>query len=352
MKIIINALSGNGDALMFSPALRLLKKHLPDADIEMLVMFRSVKEMYQYHPAIKNIHLVEFLKQSKSDSLKQLLALKKNKYDVSINVYPSNRSEYNIVNYILGAKKRLAHHYTHTNFFRAEWLNNVLTDEIPDRHNVLQNFDLVGKIIPADESELTNKEIFFNEEHSSASEKWISEINPSKKLLIGFHAGSAVLKNQIHKRWGMINYAKLAKILAYKYNAKILLFGNEFELNEDIKRLAASDVILASTSDYMDSIARMRYCNLFVSNDSAFLHTAAAFKIPTVAIFAYTNYKELHPWMNEHIVVRKDLSCSPCFYNSPRPVTCIWKGEDEFKCIKTIGVDEVLDACDKLMEIK
>ncbi|CAN5611696.1 glycosyltransferase family 9 protein [soil metagenome] len=352
MKILINALSGNGDALMFSPALGLLRKHLPEAEIDMLVMFRSVREMYQFHPVLKNIHLIEFLKQPKPTSIKQLFALRKNKYDVSINVYPSNRFEYNVVNFILGAKQKLAHHYTHTNVFRAEWLNNMVVNEIPDRHNVLQNFDLIKKIINSDEKDLGNMEIFFNEKHLIASEKWIKEMNPQGKKLIGFHAGSATLKNQIHKRWGMLNYAKLAKILAFKYNAKILLFGNEIELNEDIKRLAASDVILASTSDYMDSMARMRLCDLFVSNDSAFLHSAAAFKIPTVAIFAYTNYKELHPWKNEHIIIRKDLTCSPCFYNSPRPVTCIWKGVDEFKCIKTIGVDEVLEACDRMMEVK
>jgi heptosyltransferase-2 len=67
-------------------------------------------------------------------------------------------------------------------------------------------------------------------------------------------------------------------------------------------------------------------------------------------IFAYTNYKELYPWKNKHVVVRRELACSPCFFNSPRPVQCIYTGEEEFKCIKEIEVDEVYAACRKLIE--
>ncbi len=61
MKILINALSGNGDALMFSPALRLLKEKIPDVQIDMLVMFQSVKEMYQEHPCLESNLLHRFI---------------------------------------------------------------------------------------------------------------------------------------------------------------------------------------------------------------------------------------------------------------------------------------------------
>ncbi|MEP7147066.1 MAG: glycosyltransferase family 9 protein, partial [bacterium] len=93
MKILINALSGNGDALMFSPALRILKEKISGAEIDMLVMFRSVKEMYEHNPFIKDIHFINFLKQSKFKSLSDVRNLKNNNYDYSINVYPANRLE-------------------------------------------------------------------------------------------------------------------------------------------------------------------------------------------------------------------------------------------------------------------
>lgn len=349
MKILINALSGNGDALMFSPSLRLLKEKIPAAEIDMLVMFKSVKEMYEHNSFLNKIYYINFLKQSKLKSVQELFSLRKNNYDVSINVYPSNRTEYNLVNYFLGAKKRLGHNYTHTDFFRFEILNNVTANEVPDRHNVLQNFDLVKTLAMMNEKEVKGLEIFLSEDDKKRSEEWIKENDLQNKLLVGFHAGSAVLKNHIHKRWDKEKFAALGKLLKEKYDAKILLFGNEFDLNLEIDEMLGGQGILASTSNYMDSMARMRFCNLFVSNDSAFLHSSAAFKIPTVGIFGYTNAQELFPWGTKHLIVRIELDCSPCFYNSPKPVECLWTGKDEFKCMKMITVEDVFEACKILL---
>ncbi|MFZ1323110.1 MAG: glycosyltransferase family 9 protein [Ignavibacteria bacterium] len=350
MKILINALSGNGDALMFSPALKILKENLPDAKIDMLVMFRSVKEMYMESPYLSEIHFVNFMKQSKFKSLSEVRKLSKNEYDFSINVYPANRLEYNVVNAFLGAKKKIAHHYLHTTLSRAEFMNDILIDEIKDRHNVLQNLDLIKPIVSnVKDDDAGPMEIFISERHKSDAEKWFSENNLEGKILIGFHPGSSVLKNHIHKRWDKDKYVKLGKELISDYNSEILLFGNEFDLNNDIKDKIGSHTHIASTSDYMDSVARMKYCNLFISNDTAFLHTAAALQLPVVGIFAYTNYKELFPWKTEYRIVREDLECSPCFYNSPKPATCIWTGDDEFKCMKNITVEEVLKAVMELI---
>ncbi|MBK8551513.1 MAG: glycosyltransferase family 9 protein [Ignavibacteria bacterium] len=349
MKILINALSGNGDALMFSPALRLLKEKLPESEIDMLVMFKSVKEMYEDSPFLNNVYFVNFLKQSKLRSLGDVRRLKDNDYDYSINVYPANRLEYNIVNSFLGAKKKIAHHYTHTEFSRAEFLNDILIDEIKDRHNVLQNLDLIKPIVNVSDDEAGQMEIFISDDDKAKAAEWIKENNLEGKFIIGFHPGSSVLKNHIHKRWDKNKYAELGNKLMKENDAKILLFGNEFDLNNEIKAVMDNEALIASTHNYMDSIARMTHCKLFVSNDTAFMHSAAALQIPTVGIFAYTNHKELYPWKTKHAIVRKDLDCSPCFYNSPRPATCIFKGEEEFKCMKMIEEEEVYEAVKQLI---
>lgn len=275
------------------------------------------------------------------------------KYDVSINTYPANRNEYNILNFLLGAKKRMAHHYIHTNYFRLEFLNTDLAEEVKNKHNVLQNIEGVKKIIKiAEDEKIGNMEIALNHEDEKAAKEWIEEINPDKKLVVGFHAGSALLKNHINKRWDKNKYSELGKKLMEEKNALILLFGNEFELNNEINEMMGGRGVIASTKNFMDSMARQKFCDLFVSNDTAFLHSAAAFGIPTVGIFGYTNHKELYPWNCSHIIVRKELECSPCFFNSPKPATCIYSGEDEFKCMKTIGVEEVFAACEKLLTEK
>ncbi len=348
MKILINALSGNGDALMFSPALRLLKEKLPDTKIDMLVMFKSVGEMYSQNPALDKIHFIDFLKQPKLRSLKEVRDLKKNEYDYSINVYPANRFEYNLVNSFLGAKKKIAHHYSHSDFSSGEFFNDILINEVKDRHNVLQNLDLIKPIVTVIDEDAGPMEIFTNETDESNAGEWTKENNLEDRYLVGFHPGSSVLKNHIHKRWDSNKFAELGKKLINNYNAKILLFGNEFELNDEINSLMNNEAVFSSTNNYMDSIVRMKHCKLFVSNDTAFMHSAAALQIPTVGIFAYTNYKELYPWKTKNVIVRKELECSPCFYNSPKPVNCIFKGNEEFKCMKMIEVNEVYEAVRRL----
>lgn len=351
MKILINALSGIGDAIMFSPALAVLKKHLPQSRIDMLVMYRQVEEIYRTNPNVSNIYYYDFMNQSKRKSLMDGLKLRKQKYDVSINVYPSNRREYNLLQRTISAKKRIAKRYLHFSKENLDFLNNFLSDEVKYRHNVLQNFDLVKFLVPdAKEEELGGLELKIPMDDEVFASKYMIDNVLNGKFLVGFHAGSATLKGHINKRWSAEKYIELAKQLHKKYYAHVILFGTEQDVNEKIYSEIKSFAYMPKVSGIMQSLAVMGKCKLMVSNDTALMHLAAALKIPTTAIFGYTNYKELYPWHNRHAIVRKELECSPCFFNSPKPVQCIYTGEDEFKCIKTIEVDEVFAACEKLIK--
>ena len=351
MRILINALSGIGDAIMFSPALAVLRKHLPSATIDMMVMYRQVEDIYKNNPDINNVYFIDFLKQSKLWSLKAVMALRKNRYDASINVYPSNRREYNIVNRLIGAEKRIAVKYNHYSPSNWDFLNNHLKQEAVNRHNVLENFDLVKIIVPeAKEDELGTFTVNLSMDDEVLAQKYFINNLLFDKMIIGFHAGSATFKGHINKRWGTNKYIELAKELHKKYFAHILLFGTESDVNNEIYKEISSFAYYPKVRNIIQTLALMKKCSLFVSNDTALMHLAAGLKIPQTAIFAYTNYKELEPWKNRNIIVRKKLECSPCFFNSPKPVKCIYSDEDEFKCIKTIEVSEVYAACEELIE--
>ena len=351
MRILINALSGIGDALMFTPSLALLKKHSPESIIDIAVMFKPVEDLFKNNPYVDKVYFIDFLKQSKFRSLSQTLELRKHKYDVSINVYPSNRREYNLVQYLEGAKIKIAHRYNNYSRSNLDFLNNILIHEVKDKHNVLENLELIKAAFPSMKAEETGPlEIYLRSNDADFAQKYLDENGLNNKLTIGFHAGSATFKGHINKRWSPVKYASLAKQLVMKYDARILLFGTENDVNEMIKTLGGKNVIIPGTKNRMESLALMEKCSLFVSNDSALMHMAAGLAIPQVAVFAYTNYKELYPWQNRHIIVRTELDCSPCFFNSPKPVNCIYKGKDEFKCIKLVEVSDVMAACGALIE--
>jgi heptosyltransferase-2 len=123
MKILVIALSGIGDALMFTPALEVLKKHSPDSEIDALVMYRGSEEIFDANPNISKVIYFNFINEGALNSLKFLKSLRKN-YDSSISVYPANRKEYNLINFFVGAKKRAGVKYLGKNFLNLGFQKN------------------------------------------------------------------------------------------------------------------------------------------------------------------------------------------------------------------------------------
>ncbi len=346
MKILILALSGIGDALMFTPALKLMRQSLPDAQIDALVMFKGVKDMYDRNPNFNNVYYSDFLNQSAVKSLMFVLKLRK-KYDASVNIYPSNRKEYNLINYFIGAKKRAGVKYLRRNGTELGILNNVRITEDDSLHNVQENIKLVEKLISKKFDEepplnfpLTNEDLTF-------ADGYLKELNIKEDdLVIGFHPGCATLKNHIKRRWEPEKFIELGKRLIQQNKAKLLIFGGpeEDELKQSIRSgINSPDVFSVKTNNLPESVAVLKRCNLFVSNDSSMMHIASAVNKKVVAIIGPTNPNYIHPWKTEHKIVTLNLDCAPCFIYSPRPLIC-FRDDVKFKCIKELNVDMVYDA--------
>ena len=307
MKILVLALSGIGDALMFTPALGLLRQSNPTAQIDALVMFNGTKEVYETNQNFNKVIHFDFLKQGTLNSLKFIVGLR-NKYDATINVYPANRKEYNIINFLIGAKQRIAVDYLRMNKQNLSWLNNVKVLEDDETHNVQTNIKLVEKLLDKKFDEEPAMEINLSESDKDYSNHFLSnnKINETD-FVVGFHPGCATLKNHIKRRWEPEKFAELGKKLIKEKNAKVLLFGGpeEEELKLFVKSKINSDnSIVIKTDRFLQSIAIMKRCNVFVTNDSALMHIASALGLKVVAIIGPTNTYYIHPWKTEHKIVR------------------------------------------------
>jgi len=343
MKILVIALSGIGDALMFTPALRLLRNNLPKAEIDALVMHGGTREIYSSNPNLNKVIHFNFLEEGAFKSIKFLLHLRK-KYDFSINVYPSNRKEYNLINFFIGAKKRAGIVYLRKDRSNLGFLNNIRVLENDDVHNVQSNIKLCEALIGIKLNEEPPLAFHISDEEKDKARKYFSEAGiTSDELVIGFHPGCAILKNHIKRRWEPEKFAELGKKLIEKHSAKILIFGGpeEKELKNKIGSLINSDrVNVINAGSLIKSAAIMKRCNVFVTNDSSQMHVAAALGLRVVAIIGPTNYKYIYPWKTEHKIVSLNLDCYPCFFYSPKPLICN-RTDLRFKCIKELTVDMV-----------
>ena len=346
MKILVIALSGIGDALIFTPALNLLRKNYPQAEIDALVMYKGAEDIYKRNSNLNKLIYFNFLREGAFNSLKFVLSLRK-KYDVSINVYPSNRKEYNIISLLIGAKTKAAVNYLRMDKQNLGWLNNCRIKEDDSLHNVQTNIRLIEKITKKNFSEEPDLQFDLSENDISTASNFLNENKiTDDDTIIGFHPGTSVLKNHIKRRWEPEKFAALGKKLISECNSKIIIFGgpDELELKEKIRTgIDSQNVFKTQGLNLGQSAGVMKRCNVFVSNDSSLMHVASALKLKVVGLIGPTSINYIHPWNTEYKIASLNLDCSPCFIYSPKPLTC--KRDDvKFKCIKELDVDLVYNS--------
>ncbi|MFZ0453694.1 MAG: lipopolysaccharide heptosyltransferase II [Ignavibacteriaceae bacterium] len=358
MKILVIALSGIGDALMFTPALKLISKAAPDSEIDVLVMLKGAKDIFERNENINKVIYFNFLEEGAFNSLKFVSSLRK-KYDASINVYPSNRKEYNIISFLIGAKRRAGVEYLRKNSQNFGFLNNIRFTEEDTLHNVQTNIILVEKLLDVEFDEEPDLDFPLTKNDISYAKSYLGDLRIQEgDLAVGFHPGSAALKNHKLRRWEPDKFAELGKRLINEYNAKILIFGgpeeNELKnyindkINSGLARNQTVNSNLVNTDNLAQSAAIMKSCKLFVSNDSSLMHVASAMKLNVIAIIGPTNPAYIYPWNTKHKIVSLGLDCSPCFIYSPRPLIC-FRDDIKFKCIKELTVDMVYQAVTKFI---
>ena len=345
MKILVIALSGIGDALIFTPALILLRQHYPQAEIDALVMHKGAEDIYERNSNLNKFIYFNFLKEGTFKSIKFILSLRK-KYDTTINVYPSNRKEYNIISFLIGEKTKAAINYLRMDKQNLGWLNNCRITEDDSLHNVQTNIKLIEKITGKSLTDEPDLQFYLSENDLSSASNFLKENKIiDADLVIGFHPGTSVLKNHIKRRWEPEKFAELGKQLISEYNCKIIIFGgpDELELKEKIRsEINSPNVYTTHGLNLAESAAVMKRCNVFVSNDSSLMHVASALKLNLVCIIGPTSTNYIHPWNTKYKIASLQLDCSPCFIYSPKPLTC--KRDDvKFKCIKELEVNLVFN---------
>ena len=167
--------------------------------------------------------------------------------------------------------------------------------------------------------------------------------NKNSKPIVGINPGASYGES---KRWHPDKFAEVATELANEFD--ILIFGgpNEKEIAVDIeKALIEKGVInyknLAASTSVEELIYHISTLDMFVTGDSGPMHIAAAFQVPTVAIFGPTQDTETSQWMNDKsTIVKKSLDCQPCMQRN-----CPLKHNN---CMKLIKAEEVLDAVKSL----
>jgi ADP-heptose:LPS heptosyltransferase len=149
------------------------------------------------------------------------------------------------------------------------------------------------------------------------------------------------------KQWQSEKCAVLYERIIEEYKIPLIILGakQEKELVDNIvRRMKYKPVVLAGSLNLRELAGILSKTNLFICNDSAPMHIAAAMKTPTVAIFGPSKSQETKPYGNVYRVVEKDF---PCRFSCDEKV-CHHEVYNE--CMKTITVDDVFNSVKTLIE--
>lgn len=308
-----------GDMVLSTPVFKALKKIFPNAKLTVLASEKNY-EILQNNPNVDEILIYK-------GALWFIKEMRKRDFDMAIDLFLTHELKQAVMTYISGAKYRLG--------FEGAGREVFFNLKCPLDSKEKKMVELLLELAKAlgGEKEGFEPEIFLTEEEiNRASESLIRKGIGINELKIAIHPG-AYYPSQ---RWKAERFGEIGRRVIEEYRAKVLLFGSrgEDKLLDRIKEVVGDGVYVFADPGIREFIALLSKCDIMVCNNSGPLHIASALKIPTVSIMGPTVTPLWLPFGENHIVINKGLSCSPC-----NKAVC-----KDHKCMESITVEEVVEA--------
>jgi len=148
------------------------------------------------------------------------------------------------------------------------------------------------------------------------------------------------------RRWGSERFRQVAAGLV-QLGYKVVVVGGKEDIatgNAILQAICLDSLNLAGRTTIAETAAILERAVLLISGDSGVLHLAVALGTPTVSLFGPGIAKKWAPRGQQHLVLNKHLSCSPCTqfgYTKPCPQHAI--------CLQQITPEWVLEAAFHLL---
>lgn len=322
MNILIILPNWLGDAIMATPAIELLAHYHKSAKFTFIGSFVSI-EALKYHPQCVRAVVDETKKAKSRFKATKELARSLGSFDLAITF--RNQLHSSLLLYFVDAKMTLA---------KKSWHSMFLVKTTPTIKDGVHLATQYARLAMSGVSKWDN---------DTPKLKLYIEPKVFGRPTLGINAGATYGSA---KRWYPDRFALVAKEFADDFD--ILIFGGpaEVEVANDIEAHLKSFGVnnyknIAGKTTIKELCENIGGLNLFVTNDSGPMHVAAAYGVPTVAVFGPTKHLETSQWKNEKgVIVRHDIDCAPCMKRE-----CPLKHHE---CMKSIEAYEVVGELKKL----
>jgi ADP-heptose:LPS heptosyltransferase len=288
-KYLILTSSSTGNNIFCTPAIRLIKKVMPDAKIDVVALNRLSGEVFYGNPFISEVFVI--------DSRRAFDKLARN-YDQVICLNAN-------------AKKKLGDVQTPM---------TTIPNITGDSHHAEQLLQFVAGLLGCEVTD-NDRHYFIHSMPELASALLKDAGLTADNLLITIHLGCGTTK--LHgwkffyskraddkKLWPVDEYIKLGKaLMAANPKVRIIITGtrNESFLAKQFEREVPGTINLVGKTSVADLHSLMQRVDLFIAHDCGVFHVAAASDVPIVGLFGPTNHVLTGPYpvKPQHTLIKK-----------------------------------------------
>jgi lipopolysaccharide heptosyltransferase III len=320
-RVLVTKLRHHGDVLLASPVFTVLRRALPETEVDALV-YRETACMLEGHPSIANVHTIDREWKRRGvwtqagEERRLLSTLASRRFDLLVHLTEHPRGAW--LARLLRPRYTVARELPHAHWlWRTSFTHYYRLPRARPRHTVECNLDALRRlgIQPADD-ERALVLVPGSEDHARVR-ALLTQHGLAPRRFIVLHPGSRWL----FKCWLPERYTALIERIAGD-GWRIVVTGAP-----DARERRLSDSILdalpvsarSSVTDLCGALGLRELAALigearaFVGVDSAPMHIAAAMRTPVVALFGPSGEVEWRPWRVAHrIVVSTEHPCRPC----------------------------------------
>jgi heptosyltransferase-2 len=152
--------------------------------------------------------------------------------------------------------------------------------------------------------------------------------------------------NSRAKRWPGAAYATLADRFIAEADANVLLIGSPDEMDvscEVAERMRHQPIFLTGQTDLTQAINVLSLADILITNDTGPAHIASALSRPTLVIFGPTDPRTTRPFSSIAEIIRRPPDCAPCMLRDC-PI--------DHRCMTAITPDEVFTRASAMMKAR
>lgn len=318
-----------GDVILALPLVQVLKRSFPELQIDFLAIPETA-EIVKAHPDISEV--IVYDKHDRHHGLKDFIdlraGLKKRMYDLVLCPHRSLRSA--LLASGTGAGIRVG--------FDRSASKRSFTNLMPWKfgvHEVERNLSLLSPVgIAAGREE---PKLFPGEKDIENAEHFLSDHGVGSP-----YAAVAPGTVWTTKRYPVGQMEDVVRGLLERFSKVVIVGGkNDSGIAGRLLHIGEDVVSAVGELPFMSSAEIIRRASLLIANDSAPVHVASAFNVPTVAIFGPTVREfGFYPYhKNSRVVEIEGLGCRPCSIHGGKycPIST-------FECMRKIAPSRIIAA--------